>query len=309
MRLWLSGLILVVAACSDVPDAPETGTHFKLYFLAGQSNMDGYGYTSELDPGEQGPVDNAYIFTGAGVLDGEPGGGLGLWARLQPGHGTGFTNDGVTNQLSDRFGAELSFGRTLARQSETPIALIKYSQGGTSLADDAGYGDWYLEGGGANDFNQYDYALETIRNAIMSRDIDGDGRLDTFEVAGIVWMQGESDAYTSAETAESYFTNLDRMMHLLRAALHRDDLPVVIGRITDSGMNEDGQVMPHIERVQQAQSDWVAQDACAAYVTEIDTYTHSDDAWHYDSAGYRDMGIAFANAMTTLETECAHSIP
>ncbi len=300
---------LGLAACSGAEEqAPAEPGHYKLYFLAGQSNMDGYGFNSELGADQTGPVEGAWIFTGAGAWDGEPGGSRGLWAPLQPGHGTGFTNDGVTNQLSDRFGAELSFGSTLSAQSDTPIAIVKYSRGGTSLADNSGYGDWWPEGP-ADDFNQYDYALATIGNALSQRDVNGDGVLDTLEPAGIIWMQGESDAFTSEETAAAYFDNLDRMMHFFRAALHRDDLPVVIGRISDSGMNEAGQIMPHIEGVLAAQEAWVAQDACASYVREIETYTHSDDAWHYDSEGYLRMGVAFADAVTELEARCGHAVP
>ena len=84
---------------------------------------------------------------------------------------------------------------------------------------------------------------------------------------------------------------------------------MVIGRISDSGMNDAGQIMPHIEGVLAAQEAWVAQDACAAYVREIETYTHSDDAWHYDSEGYLRMGVAFAEAVTELETRCGHAVP
>lgn len=309
MRGFILGLAGLAAACTAAPAPEAAGTHFKLYFLAGQSNMDGYGYNSALGADQGGPVDGAFIFTGAGAWDGETGGGRGLWSPLQPGFGTGYTNDGDTHAFSDRFGAELSFGQVLAARSDTPIAIVKYSRGGTSLANDAGYSDWFLEAGGADDFNQYDFALDTIRNAMLSRDIDGDGRADTFEAAGIIWMQGESDAYASARTAADYYDNLHRMMHLFRAALHRDDLPVVIGRISDSGMNEEGQMMPHIDIVLAAQARWVEQDSCAAYVTEIERYNHSDDAWHYDSQGYLDMGVAFAEAVSALETECGQLVP
>jgi hypothetical protein len=65
--------------------------------------------------------------------------------------------------------------------------------------------------------------------------IANDGEADTLIPAGIVWMQGESDAALNAEIAERYEANLKRLMDLIRAALRSDDLPVVIGRISDSG--------------------------------------------------------------------------
>ncbi|WP_295690716.1 sialate O-acetylesterase [uncultured Maricaulis sp.] len=317
MRFVMTCLAGLVAACSAGPQTGDTGggqtreggQTYKVYYLGGQSNMDGYGHVSELSEDQTGPVANAYIYTGNGAWDGEAGGSIGYWGPLTPGHGTGFATDGETNALSDRFGPELSFGRALAANSDQPIALIKYSRGGTSLADGAGYSDWFPEAGGADDLNQYDFALATIRNALAARDIDGDGRLDQLEPAGIIWMQGESDAFASHETAAAYQDNLRRMMDLFRAALHRDDLPVVIGRISDSGMNEDGQMMPYIDTVLAAQAAYVDSDSCAAYVTEIETYSHSDDAWHYDTAAYLQMGQAFAEAVTQLETACGQTRP
>ena len=173
MRLVMTCLAGLVAACSAGPQTGDTGggqtresgQTYKVYYLGGQSNMDGYGHVSELSEDQTGPVANAYIYTGNGAWDGEAGGSVGYWAPLTPGHGTGFATDGETNALSDRFGPELSFGRALAANSDQPIALIKYSRGGTSLADGAGYSDWFPEAGGADDLNQYDFALATIRNA------------------------------------------------------------------------------------------------------------------------------------------------
>ncbi len=117
-------------------------------------------------------------------------------------------------------------------------------------------------------------------------------------------MQGEADAHHSQAAADAYAGNLKRLMDLLRAALRTDDLPVVIGRITDSGMADDGKVMDYIETVQAGQQAFVAGDACAAYVTVADELPHSDDAWHYQSDGYIAMGVAFAEAMRQLQDNC-----
>ena len=117
-------------------------------------------------------------------------------------------------------------------------------------------------------------------------------------------MQGEADAYDSQASADAYEANLTRMMNLLRAALRVDDLPVVIGKITDSGMSEDGTVMDYIGTVQAAQKAFVDSDACAAYVTVTDNLGYIEDGWHYDSDGFVRMGTAFAKAMVTLQTQC-----
>jgi hypothetical protein len=278
---------------------------YKLYYLGGQSNMDGYGYVEQLPEELQGPVRDVMIFTGQTALDNETHGGIGRWEPLRPGHGTGFKTDGNQNTHSNRFGPELTFGHTLADLNpDSKVAIVKYSLGGSGLANGVGYGNWYPDFADGKGINQYDHALTTLRNALGQADIDGDGAIDRLVPSGIVWMQGEADAYQSQEAADAYGTNLKRLMDLLRAALRVDDLPVVIGKITDSGMADDGLVMDYIETVQDAQRAFVESDACAAYVTVTDDLPHSDDAWHYQSDGYVAMGAGFADAVLELESAC-----
>ena len=106
----------------------------------------------------------------------------------------------------------------------------------------------------------------SIRNAMAVSDVDGDGETDQLIPAGIVWMQGESDAAYSEEIAESYQANLKRLMDLIRAAFRSDDLPVAIGRISDSGAAEDRAVWKFGPTVRAAQAAYVAADGNAALV-------------------------------------------
>jgi lysophospholipase L1-like esterase len=142
------------------------------------------------------------------------------------------------------------------------------------------------------------------------RDIDGDGEDDTLVPRGIVWMQGESDASYSVAIAERYEDHLARLMDLVRAALRVYDLPVVVGRISDSGIDEeeqDGRVWNHGGIVREAQASFVARDGHAALVTSTDDYAYSD-RWHYDSAGYIDLGRQFATAVHGLHAEATLAV-
>jgi len=282
-----------------------SAAEYLLYYLGGQSNMDGYGFVSELPEGWSGPVDRVMIFQGNQGVDGEKAGGEGLWVPLQPGFGTGFSSDGVNNVLSNRFGPELAFGRRIAeRNPAARIAIVKYSRGGTSLLEGAsGYGNWEPDSERGGGWNQYDFALATIRNALSIADIDGDGEADTLLPAGIVWMQGEADAYDNPVAARAYRENLQRMMNLLRAALRVDDLPVAIGRINDSGRDEDGLLMDYSPVVQRAQADYTASDRCAALVEMNDAVGWSDD-WHYGTRDYILLGAGFADAIHDLSADC-----
>lgn len=281
---------------------------YHVYYLGGQSNMDGYGNVSELSSDLRGENSAVPIFHGNPKPDGAAGGGLGVWAKLRPGHGAGFSADSTANKYSNRFGVEVTFARRLSelRPSEK-IALIKYSRGGTSIDETAArwFGSWEADFvGGPQQYsgvNQYDNFLSTLKNAFAERDIDGDGTSDTLIPAGILWMQGESDAATAA-VAGRYERNLKRLMDLMRAALRVDDLPVVIGRISDSGEDKDGKVWNYGDVVRQAQQDFVDSDTAAAIVTETDKYGYSDP-YHYDTNGYIELGKRFAEAIHSIRPE------
>jgi len=277
-------------------------TTYDLYFLGGQSNMDGFGTNSDLPEHLRSFESDVMIFHGNPAPDDSANGGRGVWARLRPGHGYGFHSDGSVNYYSERFGVELTFAERLSElEPDARIALIKYSRGGTSIDTAAAgpFGSWADDYGGPQGVNQYDHFLATVRNAMAVEDIDGDGIRDQLVPAGIVWMQGESDAAHTVEIAQHYKDNLDQLVQLIRAALRVDDLPVVIGRISDSGGDEDGLVWDHGEIVRAAQAAFVAEDGAAALVTTTDQYGYSD-TWHYDSAGYLDLGRQFADAISRL---------
>ncbi len=296
--LLIAALFLAAASNAEAGD-------YLVFYIGGQSNMDGYGYNAELSDEDSVAVDGVMIFHGNKALDREPGAGVGIWAELRPGHGTGFSSDGTVNVYSDRFGPELTLGRRLKSAfPDQKIALVKYALGGSGLEDGVGFGNWAPDFDGAN---QYDHALKTLRFALAVRDIDDDGEDDRLIPAGIVWMQGESDAYNNYDAAIHYEKNLKRLMDLLRAALRVDDLPVVIGKITDSGMAEDGTVMDHALLIQKAQQRFAEKDACAAFSTVTDELDYpADDPWHYTSLGYLFMGADFADQLAVLATDCGH---
>ena len=296
--LRYASLLLVTAIATVHSEAKD----FHVYYLGGQSNMDGYGYVNELPESLHAPDTKAWIFHGNTAPDNAPVDGRGLWAPLRPGHGVGFQSDGAENTYSNRFGVELTFAAAV--QQAFPgrhIALVKYSRGGTSIAQDAagGFGCWEPDFQGTNGINQYDHFPATLRHAFAETDIDGDGELDRLIPAGILWMQGESDAHYTVEIAERYQSNLRRLMDLLRAALRSDDLPVAIGRISYS--TREPLSWKHGEIVREAQANYVDADAAAALVTSTDAYGYSDP-WHYDSSGYIDLGKRFAEALIGLES-------
>ena len=278
---------------------------FRLFFLGGQSNMEGHGLNTELPDSLSGIIENVWIFHGFPIGDGNQKGGLGKWDNLKPGNGAGFTSDAVINKLSHKFGPEVSFGKKLEQlYPGEKIALIKYARGGSSIDSMAAreYGSWEIDFRGNNGLNQFDHFLTTVKGALNTNDIDGNGIEDVLVPSGIIWMQGESDGLDE-QIALRYYDNLKRLMGLIRASFRVDDMPVVIGKISDSGKDNNGKTWEYGELIQYAQEKYVKIDKKAAIVRSTMYYNYSDP-WHYDSNGYIDLGIKFAEAIYLLnETE------
>ena len=276
--------------------------NIRLFFLGGQSNMTGFGYSKDLPKDLKQPFEDVFIFEGNPVPDEEKDGGLGIWEKLRPGHGVGFTSDGKKNNLSDRFGVELSFARKLKElYPNDKIAIIKYARNGSSLDSLSAreFGSWEPDYSSKKGINQFDNFLTTLRNAFAVTDIDKDGTKDNLIPSGIVWMQGESDAFLE-DAAHAYFDNLGRLMNLMYAAFRTDDIPVAIGKISDSGNNEVGKVWKFGELVQHAQEKYVDQNKNASIIRSTQRYDYTDP-YHYNSEGYIDLGEKFAEAIFELQ--------
>lgn len=295
--LILLSLLLIINGCTQ-----NRGSEYKLYFLGGQSNMEGYGYVEELPADLNKTFTGSYIYHTNPTPDDSLPEGKGLWTLLKPGHGVGFSTDGKINNYSDRFGCELTFAAKMSELDPgSKIAILKYSLGGTSIDKEAArnFGSWdpyYKDGEG---INQYDHFLAAVKNALGVEDIDGDGRKDKLIPSGIIWMQGESDADVTADIAQRYYGNLKGLVSLMREALGSNDIPVVIGRISDSGNDPSGMVWEHGAIVRAAQHKLVNEDPNAAIVTETDNYSYSDP-WHYDSDGFTDLGTRFALSLDSV---------
>lgn len=268
-----------------------------LFFLGGQSNMEGYGYNEHLPDSLNSIQEDVLMFNGNAVADGAKDGGLGNWSALQPGYGVGFYSKGKKNIYSNRFGLELTLGKVLKEQySNRKIAFIKYARGGSSLDSLSArfFGSWAPDFQGKQGINQYDHFQNTLKNAYKVKDINGDGLRDVLIPKGIFWMQGEGDAETVESSALDYEKNLSQLVHLIRLHLGNAELPIVIGKISDSG-----DTWPYGEIVMDAQESYVKKDINATIVRDTEDYAYSDP-WHYDSQGYIDLGIAFANAYIQL---------
>jgi len=315
MGKGLKLLAIPFAILTTATIAPAT--EFHLYFLGGQSNMEGYGRVENLPAAIGATQHEVLIFHGNPSPDGSPAGGVGLWSKLKPGHGYRFRSNGNDNKYSDRFGIELTFARQIAKRfPERRIAILKYANSGTSL-DPAAAGDfgcwdpspliptglaWIQGRTNANralrQTNQFDNFLKALQQAQADEDIDGDGEPDKLIPTGIAWIQGESDANHGREIANRYRSNLNRLLRELRMALGDDDLHIALGRVSPSQLPD--VFWKHLNLIRAAQTDFAREDNNTTLITSSDTYGFSD-AWHYNAEGYLELGREFGDALADLE--------
>ena len=96
-------------SCSLLDWLFTSAKEFRLYYLGGQSNMDGYGKVSELPEAiKSGKITRmstssmeTWDSTGRSRMAEEPG-------SNKTGHGRNFRSDGSKHTYSDRFGLELT---------------------------------------------------------------------------------------------------------------------------------------------------------------------------------------------------------
>nr|WP_315166306.1 sialate O-acetylesterase [uncultured Flavobacterium sp.] len=300
----MKSILIVLIMPFFILAQPKKDT-IRVFYLGGQSNMEGFGFVKNLPDSLNIKNKNVFIYHGNSVEDNNETGGLGKWDFLEPGHGTGFSSDGKVNKLSDRFGVELSMAKKLQElYPNQKLAFIKYARNGSSIdsVGTTGFGAWEPDFKGGKGMNQYDFFLKTVNNAMSVKDINGDGVEDVLIPTGIIWMQGESDSDKTEQIANQYYANLKRLMELMKAAFRKADLPIVIGKISDSGDDADGKVWRFGELVQYGQEKFALVEPNVAIVRTTNKYKYSD-RYHYDNDGFIDLGKQFANSIFLLNSK------
>lgn len=271
--------LLAVTVTMTLGSAMPLAAATKVFLLGGQSNMAGVGGFSG-SPGRpaDSPIPSPYDVSQTAVKFWSSG-----WVNLQSGFGF----------EAGEFGPEVTFGYTLHNTvfPNDNIYLVKYGASGTNLAV-----DWNPNGSGPcyNTFKaNVNAALQDLRAGGLSP-----------VVAGMIWMQGESDTVTAA-LASAYAANLTGFIGKVRSDFATPDMPFVIGRI-----------LPDDDPLYTANADVVraAQMAVASQVGHS-SWVNTDDLelayhGHYGTQGQIDLGIRFANQFveTPEPSTCALGI-
>jgi iduronate 2-sulfatase len=252
----------------------------QVFIVAGQSNCDGRGKAAELT-GEFAkwakPQPDVLIAYSCSKLRGAVLASEGF-QPLQPGWSVAPGKDRPTKLPSPTFGPEVAFGRGMADHFKSgKVALIKFAEGGTSLAK-----DWNPE---VKD-RLYPAFLEFTKKSLQTLKDQG----QTPKIRGMIWHQGESDASLSAE---DYQKQLTAFIVRVRTDLGVADMLFGIGEVYDNGKRDS------VRTAQKA----TAAKVPGAFFVSADKLKTFDGGTHFDAASEIELGSRFAAGMVKALTK------
>ena len=247
----------------------------RIYLLGGQSNASGCASCIGLPPELLGPQKSVIAFARGSIQVKEYG-----WDWLKDGLGDGFGDRG-----KGAFGPELTFGVNMAKAKPGEVlGILKCAWGATDLGV-----QWRPPGAGGETGPLYKRFIEAVHQGIAALDPAFEP-----EIAGMIWMQGESDASNKQMTAD-YVKNLSAFIKDIRVEAKRPDMPFVLAQISKAPAWG-----PDLGDALRA-----AQLEVVKTVPKTATFPTDDyklcDPWHYDTEGMISLGQRFAKAMLDLE--------
>lgn len=163
------------------------------------------------------------------------------------------------------------------------VIVVKYAQGGTPIR--LWFKGWKAPEG-ADEFwtkdkerqgSLYDTLMEKVKKAVEGK---------TPDTVSFVWMQGERDA--KGGVSASYEDGLRGLIKKVREDMKRDDVTVVIGRLSDHRKNN-----KHWDAVRAIQEKVATEDPRAAWV-DTDELNGPNNDLHYSKEGFVKLGRLFA---------------
>lgn len=213
-RAFVAALLAAGLAClpGRAGTAPADEPPTKVFLFAGQSNMVG----ADADAGR---IDDYPEFVGAAAAREDV-----LFISL-PDDAQSSTPEWGPLRPRGAFGPEVTFARRLARRGVGPLAIIKSSVGGTTVAV-----DWNPDAP-EQGRKLYPRTLRLVREALA--ELDARGVRHSLE--GVVWHQGENDML-DRDLVPRYAAGLERLIGRLRADLAAPELKWYLAEVSEKGI-------------------------------------------------------------------------
>lgn len=235
-----------------------------VYVWAGQSNAVG-GAWPPVPPGELGFQEDILYYPNLETYDQyEADSPL----ALQSLYGFWPTYKGVT------WGSEMSFAYDVSRRSRNKIAIVKAAANGAGLDN-----RWKS----TLDGDLYDWLLARLNVALA--DIADSG--DFPRLAGVVWIQGETDA--GWDGMRNYGTNLSTLISDFRSDFNVPDLPFVVPQLHEDVVG------PAVSVVREQQRN-VADSDEHVFLINNDDQEILPDGLHYTNDMHIAVGQRVADA-------------
>jgi len=216
----------------------KTQKKVRVFVLAGQSNMEGFGtiQDTENDPGSLVDViqkDISGKWSEIGKKDD--------WTTLEDAY-LYFARNGDTlksnvtvgqGAYADLIGPELMFAHQLDAYYDDPVLIIKTAWGGKSLAE-----DFRPPSSGGTTGAYYNAMIQTVKDVTenLGTQFPDLGTTD-FEISGFGWFQGWNDG-ASDDFLNAYESNLYHLVNDVRNDLNIPNLPVVIASSGQGGFEQ-----------------------------------------------------------------------
>ena len=262
-------LLIALFAALLCPTADAA--HYKLFVLTGQSNSLGTTNGGEADtsPGTD-PADAHVKFFWHNWADATTslGDSGGVFTSLQSQQG-GYYAGSATH-----WGPEINCGRMLYRAGVRDFGIIKCSRGG------GGNSLWSKT---SSDHHMYSHVVDTVNAATASLTAAG----DTFEIVGLLYLQGESDSAAEAAIAG---TRVKELTDNLRVDLpNAANLHCVIGGIARPSATSD--------TVRAKHAAIAASTSYIDYFSNLDLQTSTaPDNLHFNKVAKLKIGGRYAQA-------------
>lgn len=210
----------------------KSSPKLRVFILAGQSNMEGYGKIEdpENDPGSLADVIENDV-KGEWSKIGESGN----WKTLENVYlyferNGGTIKSNVTvgqGAFSDLIGPELMFAHQLDEYYEDPVLIIKTAWGGKSLAE-----DFRPPSAGGTTGSFYNAMIQKVKDVTQNIGTEfPEIGPSEYEISGFAWFQGWNDG-ASDDFLNEYESNLKHLVNDVRNDLNNPHLPFII---TSSG--------------------------------------------------------------------------
>lgn len=256
-RILTGFITLLCLADASASAAPEKP--IKIFLLGGQSNMAGQlkEYWADVESPYKDPFPHIQLWHNK----------RNQWGALAPTH---------------RLGPEIGFGHAIAEAfPDEDVRLVKYAINGTAL-----YNDW-----APTDGPQYTGFMKAAQGALS----DLEAKQLPHEIAGMLWLQGESDA--KENMGASYEANLVAFIQHMRSEFNTPEMPFIIARVRN-----------FYGKGEQAQMVRTAQQSIAETIPYIAWFDTDDlnplvNGGHYGLAGTLEIGkrfkIAYLDTLTS----------